>query len=102
MSTLLGIRRSPGMVARGRHHVKKGTHRKHFYAERYIGCDIGNPRYDAYARLFGATGYYVDQPDQVGDAVRAALTCGTPAIVEIPIDPDEFPTPATAARRTAG
>ena len=78
------------------------AYQKHFYAERYIGCDIGNPRYDAYARLFGAAGYYVEQPDQVGDAVRAALTCGKPAIVEIPIDPDEFPTPATAARRTAG
>jgi hypothetical protein len=35
----------------------------------------------------------------VGDAVRAALGAGKPAIVEIPIDPDEFPTPATAARR---
>jgi acetolactate synthase-1/2/3 large subunit/sulfoacetaldehyde acetyltransferase len=75
------------------------AYQKHFYAGRYIGCDIGNPRYDAYARLFGAAGYYVDQPDQVGDAVRAALASGEPAIVEIPIDPDEFPTPATAARR---
>jgi hypothetical protein len=31
--------------------------------------------------------------------MRAALGCGKPAIVEIPIDPDEFPTPATAARQ---
>ena len=38
-------------------------------------------------------------PDQVGDAVRAALACGKPAVVEIPIDPDEFPTPAAAVRR---
>jgi hypothetical protein len=31
--------------------------------------------------------------------MQAALRCGKPAIVEIPIDPDEFPTPATGARR---
>jgi thiamine pyrophosphate-dependent acetolactate synthase large subunit-like protein len=76
------------------------AYQKHFYAGRYIGCDIGNPRYDAYATLFGAAGYYVDHPDQVGDAVKAAFGCGKPAVIEIPIDPDEFPVPATAARKT--
>jgi acetolactate synthase-1/2/3 large subunit/sulfoacetaldehyde acetyltransferase len=75
------------------------AYQKHFYAERYIGCDIGNPRYDAYAKLFGAAGYYVEQADQVGDVMREAFACGKPAIVEIPIDPEEFPTPATAARK---
>ena len=69
------------------------AYQKHFYGGRYIGCDIGNPRYDEYARLFGAAGYYVDHPDQVGDAIKAALACGKPAIIEVPIDPDEFPTP---------
>ncbi len=75
------------------------AYQRHFYDGRYIGCDIGNPRYDEYARLFGAEGYYVDHPDQVGDVLKAALACGKPAIVEIPIDPDEFPTPVQAARR---
>lgn len=75
------------------------AYQKHFYGGRYIGCDIGNPRYDQYARLFGAEGYYVDHPDQVGDAVRAALSSGKPAVVEIPIDPEEFPTPVAAVRR---
>jgi thiamine pyrophosphate-dependent acetolactate synthase large subunit-like protein len=73
------------------------AYQKHFYDGRYIGCDIGNPRYDAYARLFGAEGYYVEHPDQVGDAMKAAFACGKPAIVEIPIDPDEFPTPVLGA-----
>jgi len=31
--------------------------------------------------------------------VQAALASGKPAVVEIPIDPDEFPTPAAAVRR---
>jgi len=75
------------------------AYQKHFYAGRYIGCDIGNPRYDQYARLFGAEGYYVDHPDQIGDVVIVALACGKPAIIEIPIDPDEFPTPVQQARR---
>ena len=78
------------------------AYQKHFYGGRYIGCDIGNPRYDEYARLFGAAGYYVDHPDQVGDVLKAALACGKPAIVEVPIDPEEFPTPVQAARRNRG
>lgn len=75
------------------------AYQKHYYGGRYIGCDIGNPRYDAYARLFGAEGYYVEHPDQVGDALKAALSCGKPAVVEIPIDPDELPTPAATVKR---
>lgn len=75
------------------------AYQKAFYDGRYIGCDIGNPRYDAYAKLFGAEGYYVEHPDQIGDAMKAAFACGKPAIVEIPIDPDEFPTPVTAVKR---
>lgn len=76
------------------------AYQKHFYNERYIGADIANPRYDQFAELFGAKGYYVEHPDQIGDAVQAALGCGKPAVIEIPIDPDEFPVPATAARRS--
>jgi thiamine pyrophosphate-dependent acetolactate synthase large subunit-like protein len=75
------------------------AYQKHFYSERYIGCDIGNPRFDEYARIFGGAGFYAEYPDQVGDAMKAALGSGKPAVVEIPIDPDEFPTPATAARK---
>ena len=75
------------------------AYQKHFYGERYIGCDIGNPRYDHYAQLFGADGYYVEHPDQIGDVVRAALVSNKPAVIEIPIDPEEFPVPATAVRR---
>jgi acetolactate synthase-1/2/3 large subunit/sulfoacetaldehyde acetyltransferase len=74
------------------------AYQKHFYNARYVGVDIGNPRYDRYAELFGARGFYVERPDQIGDAVQAALRGGAPAVVEIPVDRDEFPAPATAAR----
>jgi hypothetical protein len=33
--------------------------------------------------------------------VRAAFAAGQPAIVEIPIDPDELPTPVAAIKRPA-
>jgi acetolactate synthase-1/2/3 large subunit/sulfoacetaldehyde acetyltransferase len=78
------------------------AYQRQFYGGRFIGCDIGNPRYDAYARLFGAEGHYVDRADQVGDAVRAALGAGKPAVIEVPIDPDELPAPVQAVRREAG
>jgi acetolactate synthase-1/2/3 large subunit/sulfoacetaldehyde acetyltransferase len=78
------------------------AYQREFYGGRYIGCDIGNPRYDAFARLFGAEGYYAETPAQVGEAVTAALACGKPAVVEIPIDPDELPTPVAAIRREGG
>jgi len=74
------------------------AYQRQFFGGRYIGCDIGNPRYDAYARLFGAAGFYVEHPDQVGDAIKAAFACGKPAIIEVPIDPDELPTPVAAIR----
>ncbi len=75
------------------------AYQKYFYKARYVGADIGNPRYDRYAELFGAQGYYVEHPDQIGDVVQSALRCGKPAVIEFPIDPDEFPVPATAVRR---
>jgi acetolactate synthase-1/2/3 large subunit/sulfoacetaldehyde acetyltransferase len=78
------------------------AYQRAFYGGRYIGCDIGNPRYDGYAELFGARGYYVERPALIGDVVREALGAGQPAVVEIPVDPDELPAPATAARRGGG
>jgi acetolactate synthase-1/2/3 large subunit/sulfoacetaldehyde acetyltransferase len=75
------------------------AYQREFFGGRYIGCDIGNPRYDEYARLFGAAGYHVEHPDQVGDTVKAAFAAGKPAIIEIPIDPDELPTPVAAIKR---
>jgi thiamine pyrophosphate-dependent acetolactate synthase large subunit-like protein len=77
------------------------AYQREFFGGRYIGCDIGNPRYDDYARLFGAAGFHVEHPDQIGDVLKAAFAAGQPAIVEIPVDPDELPTPVAAIRRPA-
>jgi acetolactate synthase-1/2/3 large subunit/sulfoacetaldehyde acetyltransferase len=78
------------------------AYQRQFFGGRYIGCDLRNPRFDEFARLFGAAGYYVEHPDQIGDTMQAAFAAGTPAIVEIPIDPDELPTPVAAIRTPPG
>ena len=70
------------------------AYQRAYYGGRYIGCDIGNPRYDqlraALRRgglLRGGAG-----PDR-RHTLRAAFAAGKPAVIEIPIDPDELPTP---------
>jgi acetolactate synthase-1/2/3 large subunit/sulfoacetaldehyde acetyltransferase len=78
------------------------AYQRHFYHGRYVGTDLGNPRFDRLAELFGARGYYVERPALIGDVVRDALAAGQPAVIEVPIDPEEFPVPATAARRRDG
>ena len=57
---------------------------------RIVGADISNPRYDKYAEVFGAKGFYAEHPDQIADALKEALSCGKPAVVEIPVDPTEL------------
>ena len=64
------------------------------FNERYVGADTLNPRYDKYAELFGGAGFYVERPEDVGNAMLEALSAGRPSIIEIPIDPDELPRPA--------
>ena len=61
------------------------TIQKNRFDGRYWGVDINNPRFDRYAELFGARGFYCEHPDQVADALRDAMECGSPAVVEIPI-----------------
>lgn len=73
------------------------AYQKYFYQERYIGSDISNPPLDQYARLFGARGYLVDAPDQLGDMLKDALQSGQPCVIELPIDPEELPVPGRAA-----
>ncbi len=56
-----------------------------FYGEKYIGVDMGNPRFDQLAEVFGAKGFYVEPPGEVADAVQRALALGGPSAIEIPV-----------------
>ena len=61
------------------------------YGARYIGCDLTNPRFDKLAELVGAHGFYVDRPEDIGEALRHALSLDLPSVIEVPIDPEELP-----------
>ena len=73
------------------------AYQRYAFDERYVGADTNNPRYDRYAELFGGHGFYVERPEDIGDALLAALNVDGPSIIEIPTDPDEMPRPARLA-----
>ena len=73
------------------------AYQRYAFNERYIGADTNNPRFDKYAEIFGGHGFYVERPEDVGNAFLEALNCDGPSIIEIPVDPDELPRPARLA-----
>ena len=73
------------------------AYQRYAFNERYVGADITSPRYDKYAELFGATGFYVERAEDIGDAFLEALKAEGPSIIEIPTDPEEMPRPARLA-----
>ena len=70
------------------------AYQRYAFNERYVGADTNNPRFDAYAELFGGKGFYVERPEDLGDVFLEALKVDGPSIIEIPTDPDEMPRPA--------
>ncbi len=54
-----------------------------FYADRYVGTNLVNPSFAEIARAMGAQGVTVDQPDQVGDALREATASDRPTVIEV-------------------
>ena len=82
-----------GIVLNNRcHGAEKAQQQRHFGA-RYIGVDLANPRFDRLAEVYGARGFYVTRPEEIGDAVSTALASGKPCIVEIAVA-EHFPLPA--------
>jgi acetolactate synthase-1/2/3 large subunit/sulfoacetaldehyde acetyltransferase len=63
------------------------AYQRDFFDGRYIGADVSSPPFDQVAEAYGANGYRADTVDEVGDAVRAALECDGPAVVDVAVDP---------------
>ena len=63
------------------------SYQKDFFGKRYIGSDISSPPFDKVAELYGAKGFKVERSSEIGEAVKAALRCNKPAIIEIAVDP---------------
>ncbi len=69
------------------------AYQRDFFNERYIGDQIGNPRFDEYARSFGAAGYRVEDPGDLEDVYREALGQDKPVLVDVICDQDILPEP---------
>ena len=66
-------------------HGAEKAQQQRFYDEKYIGVDLENPRFDQLAEVYGARGFYVERPQDIGDAVQEALAEQRPSVIEIPI-----------------
>jgi acetolactate synthase-1/2/3 large subunit len=56
---------------------------------RTSGVEFGNPDFVALAQSFGAVGYRVEGPSELGPVLKAALSCGKPAVIDCPVDYSE-------------
>ncbi len=63
------------------------AYQKDFYGERFIGADISSPPFDKVAALYGAKGYKVDRVSEINEAVKAAISCNKPAVIDVAVDP---------------
>ena len=63
------------------------AYQKDFFGKRYIGADIISPEFHKVAQLYGAKGFNVNKLSEVNDALKAALKCNKPAVININVDP---------------
>ena len=63
------------------------AYQKDFFGKRYIGADIINPSFHKVAQLYGAKGFEVNRISEVNDALKAALKCNKPAVINVNVDP---------------
>ena len=59
----------------------------HFH--RTSGVKFNNPDFVAYAKSFGAAGFRVEGPSELGAVMKLALACGRPAVIDCPVDYSE-------------
>jgi acetolactate synthase-1/2/3 large subunit len=58
---------------------------------RVVGTDLHNPDFVAMAQSFGVSGRKAENPDQLREALRAALKTKGPTLIEVPIGKTAFP-----------
>jgi acetolactate synthase-1/2/3 large subunit len=61
--------------------IKMIQHRK--YDNRFIGVDLRNPDFGLLAKAFGVRSWQVDSEPSLEIAVREAIACNEPALVEV-------------------
>ena len=69
-----------------------------FFQKRRSATDLGKvPDFAKLAEAYGAWGDRAAKPSEVAPKLREALRCGKPAVLDIPIDPDEHVLPMVPA-----
>ncbi len=63
------------------------SYQKDFFGKRYIGADISSPPFNKVAQLYGAKGFEVKKISEVNEALKAALKCNKPAVINVNVDP---------------
>ena len=63
------------------------AYQRDFFGKRYIGSDINSPPFDKVAELYGAKGFKVERFSEIGEAIKVALKCNKPAVIDVAIDP---------------
>lgn len=57
-----------------------------YYDNRFVGTNLKNPDFARIARDMGAEGYRLEKPEDVRDAVEAALKAAKPAVIDAILD----------------
>ena len=84
--TLSAVRENIPAVAVVFNNGQWGAEKKNqvdFYADRYVGTNLQNPSFAGIARAMGADGVTVSSPDEIGDALHAAVDSDRPSVIEI-------------------
>ncbi len=63
------------------------AYQKDFFGKRYIGADIRSPEFHKVAQLYGAKGFNVNKVLEINHALKAALKCNKPAVINVNVDP---------------
>ena len=80
-------------------HGAEKAQQERLFDGRFIGVDLVNPRFDQLAQVYGARGFYVEQPGQIAETLREALTVNGPSVIEIPVA-EYFPPSAPLPNRS--
>ncbi len=69
-----------------------------FYDERRSATHLGSsPDFAKLAEAYGARGFRVTKPSEIGPNLKEAFECGKPAVLDIVVDPDEHVLPMVPA-----
>jgi len=77
-------------------------HQERDYPGRTIGTDMRNPDFAALARSFGAEGFTVKSNEEFAPALKKALACGKPAVIDILTDMEQISIASTISDLRAG